>query len=376
MSSLLEQIARRRRAAAARRLGLRLQRSEQAAAQLRAGDGPPPSPASNGAAAATTGGVPRVAEARLLEAGERIVWRREERTGAGAVVQAPDEPEPPPREAEVHEPGPQLYESEPPREAEPQAEVERGLQPEVEPEPEPEPLAAGPAAEGEGGGTVWSAEDEQAAAGVRTVDHGWGPVKLSGGRRALRARRRSLDPAIAPAAATTAAPPREAPTAATTAAPPPEAPVAAATAAPPAEAPAPASEPEEPLRPSPAPGYLERGRIRRRARYLRSLREIQLRDIGGFMVELHRFGRERPELVRMKVEGAARTDAELRALERALGERSMIRELREAGIGGACASCGAVHGTDDRFCAACGASLAGEPPPANPAAPGEGEREP
>ncbi len=109
--------------------------------------------------------------------------------------------------------------------------------------------------------------------------------------------------------------------------------------------------------PEPTPGFVERGRIRRRARYLRRLREVQLRDIGGFVVELHRFGRDRPDLVALKVESAERTGAELRALERALGPGSSIRELREAGIGGACDTCGAVHGSEDRYCASCGEPL-------------------
>ncbi|HEY2160214.1 MAG TPA: hypothetical protein VGH24_02825 [Solirubrobacteraceae bacterium] len=101
----------------------------------------------------------------------------------------------------------------------------------------------------------------------------------------------------------------------------------------------------------------ERSRIRRRARYLRRLRELQLRDIGGFVLELHRFGRERPDLVKPKVQDAARTDAELRALERALGERGAPTELREPGIGGACPECGTVHGSSDRYCSWCGHRL-------------------
>jgi hypothetical protein len=103
--------------------------------------------------------------------------------------------------------------------------------------------------------------------------------------------------------------------------------------------------------------FLARGRIRRRARYLRRLREVQLRDIGGFMLELHRFGRQRPDLVQAKLAGAADTDRELRALERALGEPVAVRELREAGIGGACSKCGAVFGSGDRFCAWCGTAV-------------------
>jgi hypothetical protein len=97
--------------------------------------------------------------------------------------------------------------------------------------------------------------------------------------------------------------------------------------------------------------------MRRRVRYLRALREIQLRDIGGLALELHRFGKRRPELLEAKIAGAAVTDMELRTLERVLDEGSSIRELREAGIGGACDNCGAVHGSTDRFCSTCGSSL-------------------
>ena len=107
-----------------------------------------------------------------------------------------------------------------------------------------------------------------------------------------------------------------------------------------------------------APATLrERGRMRNRVRYLRQLREVQLRDLGGFLLELHRFGRRRPQLVEEKLAAAAETDSELRALEGALGERRPLRELREAGIGGACQSCGTVHGSRDRYCSWCGRRL-------------------
>jgi hypothetical protein len=96
-------------------------------------------------------------------------------------------------------------------------------------------------------------------------------------------------------------------------------------------------------------------------RYLRALREVQLRDLGGFLLELHRFGRERPDLVSAKVEWAAGTDRELRALEHALDGAHSLGELREAGIGGACENCGAVHGSTDRFCSTCGESLRRRP---------------
>ncbi len=142
----------------------------------------------------------------------------------------------------------------------------------------------------------------------------------------------------------------------------------------------PVGAPTEPPPSAPAPdppaepNFVTRSRMRRRARYLRQLREIQLRDIGGFVLELHRFGRERADLVQAKVAWAAQTDAELRALERALGEDHPMRELREPGIGGACENCGAVHGSQDRFCATCGDPLDGDAPaeddPLGPGRPG------
>jgi hypothetical protein len=146
-----------------------------------------------------------------------------------------------------------------------------------------------------------------------------------------------------------------------------------------ADDPAPIEEPEQPeqveaptaadlgAEPKPAAGtetepppFVGRGRIRRRARYLRRLREVQLRDLGGFIVELRRFEQNRPELIQGKLESALRTDAELRALESALGSEQPFRELREAGIGGVCAHCGSVHGTSDRFCSACGEPLSSD----------------
>ncbi len=128
---------------------------------------------------------------------------------------------------------------------------------------------------------------------------------------------------------------------------------------PPREPPAAAEPPAAPPSPAPAtrPSLIERGHVRRRARYLRQLRELQLRDLGGFLVELERFKRERPDLVQAKLDDALRTDAELRILEQALGEEQPVREIRQPGIGGTCPECGALHGSSDRFCARCGHEL-------------------
>jgi hypothetical protein len=120
-------------------------------------------------------------------------------------------------------------------------------------------------------------------------------------------------------------------------------------------------------------GIRERGRARRRLRYLRRLRELQLRDAGGFVFDLFRFGERRDALVREKLDALIATDQEVRHLEGLLGEAGRAREIREPGVGGTCASCGAFHGSDARFCARCGTRLkkAATPPVAAEEVPAE-----
>jgi hypothetical protein len=181
----------------------------------------------------------------------------------------------------------------------------------------------------------------------------------------------------APAAATAADPEQPAAPAATPAAAP-EAPAAAseaATAVP--EAPTAAPAPRR-------PGFRVRGRIRRRLRYLRKLRELQVRDLGGLVFDLRRFERKRDDLVAQKIDRIRACDDELHALELALDERRDLRDVREPGIGGTCPRCFAVFGSADRFCATCGAALGGAvqgpaqvppapaPPPATPPPPAGG----
>lgn len=118
-----------------------------------------------------------------------------------------------------------------------------------------------------------------------------------------------------------------------------------------------------------APRLHERSRMRRRMRELRRLRELALRDLGGLVLDLDRFGRDRQDLVRSKLDALRALDDELRALERALDEEAPVRELREAGIS-ACACCGTLHGSDARFCPGCGARAGAAPdPPADQTAP-------
>jgi hypothetical protein len=104
------------------------------------------------------------------------------------------------------------------------------------------------------------------------------------------------------------------------------------------------------------PGFGSRGRVRRRARFLRKARELAYRDLGGLVFNLHRFGQRNDALVIAKLDTLGHIDAELRALEAALSEREPVTILREAGIT-ACPRCAAIHGGEDRFCPNCGLSL-------------------
>jgi hypothetical protein len=98
--------------------------------------------------------------------------------------------------------------------------------------------------------------------------------------------------------------------------------------------------------------------MRRRLRYLRRLRELAFRDLGGLVFDLHRFGRDRGDLVAEKLDGLARIDLELRTIEGALRDRRDFTELREPGIA-ACPRCQTLHDTDANFCPGCGTPLRG-----------------
>jgi hypothetical protein len=141
----------------------------------------------------------------------------------------------------------------------------------------------------------------------------------------------------------------------------------AAAAAQPAAAPA--ASPPPPVDPAaetvvaePAPrrpGFRARGRMRRRLRYLRKLRELQVRDLGGLVFDLRRFERTRDDLLVQKIDQIRACDDELRALEQALDERRDLRDVREPGIGGTCPRCFAIYGSADKFCSNCGAAFGG-----------------
>jgi len=117
------------------------------------------------------------------------------------------------------------------------------------------------------------------------------------------------------------------------------------------------AEPADPAAP-PQPTFRNRGRLRRRLRFLRRVRELGFRDLGGLVFDQHKFNRPNEDLVRGKVAALAAVDSELRALEEALGERRDITELREPGIT-ACPRCGTLHGSDARFCPSCGLAETG-----------------
>ncbi len=102
-----------------------------------------------------------------------------------------------------------------------------------------------------------------------------------------------------------------------------------------------------------APGFGERGRMRRRARFLRKARELAYRDLGGLVFDLHRFGQRNDPLVLAKLATLRQIDTEVRELEAVLDDHRPVTVLREVGIA-ACPRCAAIHGSDDRFCPGCG----------------------
>ena len=115
-------------------------------------------------------------------------------------------------------------------------------------------------------------------------------------------------------------------------------------------------QPASPAGPEERPGFIARGRSRRRLRFLRKARELAYRDLGGLVFNLHRFGQRNDALVLAKLTTLGHIDSELRALEKTLHEPQPITVLSEAGIT-ACARCAAIHSSEDRFCPNCGLPL-------------------
>jgi hypothetical protein len=101
-----------------------------------------------------------------------------------------------------------------------------------------------------------------------------------------------------------------------------------------------------------------RGKLRRRARFLRRARELALRDLGGLVYEARRRERDPGKPAEEKVQRLIALDAELNELDAALGTPRGETVLREPGVGGTCPRCGELHPSDARFCARCGVNLA------------------
>ena len=116
------------------------------------------------------------------------------------------------------------------------------------------------------------------------------------------------------------------------------------------------------------PGFRIRGRLRRRLRYLRRVRELGLRDLGGLVFDLHRFERQGETLVAGKLAALTTVDSEVRELEAALDDRRELVVLREPGLA-ACPRCAALHGSDANFCPNCGMPFSGGIPAAGLVAP-------
>jgi hypothetical protein len=100
-----------------------------------------------------------------------------------------------------------------------------------------------------------------------------------------------------------------------------------------------------------------RSRLRRRARFLRRARELALRDLGGLVYEARRREQDGGKLVDEKVARLGAIDSELNGIEATLGMPRSETVIREPGVGGTCARCGELHGSDARFCSHCGANL-------------------
>jgi hypothetical protein len=104
-------------------------------------------------------------------------------------------------------------------------------------------------------------------------------------------------------------------------------------------------------------GLTQRGRLRRQVRFLRKQRELQMRDLGGLIFDMYRFGSKRQDLVREKLRLMFEADRELRAFEAMLGGRRSPLTVREPGVGGSCPRCLTLYSTDAHYCWRCGLAL-------------------
>lgn len=112
---------------------------------------------------------------------------------------------------------------------------------------------------------------------------------------------------------------------------------------------------------TPPTGSRERGRLRRRLREVRRLREALLLELGALVMEAHRHGRDESPVIKRKAADAAGVDAEARAIAEALETDSGLDTIVAAGIAGPCPTCGTLTSTAARFCSTCGTALDGRP---------------
>ena len=112
-----------------------------------------------------------------------------------------------------------------------------------------------------------------------------------------------------------------------------------------------------------APGTsARRGKLRRRIAFLRAARELLLRDLGGFIYELHRTAHDieheaHRRLRETKLARLSRVDAELHELEFRLDDVRRQVLVREPGVGGECSHCGELYASSAHYCSNCGNPL-------------------
>jgi hypothetical protein len=105
-----------------------------------------------------------------------------------------------------------------------------------------------------------------------------------------------------------------------------------------------------------------RGRLRKRVAFLRAARELLLRDLGGFVYEIHRTAGDHEheahrQLRATKLDRLSRIDAELHELELRLDDVRRNVVVSEPGVGGECPECGELFGSAAHYCSHCGLPL-------------------
>ena len=105
-----------------------------------------------------------------------------------------------------------------------------------------------------------------------------------------------------------------------------------------------------------------RSKLRRRVAFLRAAREVLLRDLGGFMYEVHRTAHDieheaHRRLRETKLTRLARVDAELHEIETRLDDVRRQVLVREPGVGGECPQCGELFSSWAHYCGNCGLPL-------------------